>query len=71
MATPLRSRGPRSLIRPTTAARQAHASASAGRHRLGMVTVTHPRSRRSPTASGEDHTTAAPPATACPPECRD
>eukprot|EP00969_Alexandrium_andersonii_P079671 3512609-Alexandrium_andersonii.AAC.1 len=36
-----------------------------------MVTVTHPRSRRSPAASGEDHTTAAPPATACPPECRD
>eukprot|EP00969_Alexandrium_andersonii_P097475 4302815-Alexandrium_andersonii.AAC.1 len=36
-----------------------------------MVTVTHPRSRRSPATSGEDQTTAAPPATACPPEWRE
>eukprot|EP00969_Alexandrium_andersonii_P286921 12683925-Alexandrium_andersonii.AAC.1 len=48
MVTPPRSRGSRRRSRPTTAARQAHASASAGRHSLGMVTVTHPSSRRSP-----------------------
>eukprot|EP00969_Alexandrium_andersonii_P169659 7500035-Alexandrium_andersonii.AAC.1 len=64
MTTPARSWGSKILRRPTIAARQAHASASAGWHSRGMVTVTHPRPRRSPAASGEVQTTAAPPATA-------
>eukprot|EP00969_Alexandrium_andersonii_P237332 10475993-Alexandrium_andersonii.AAC.1 len=66
MVTPPRSRGARRRRSPTTAAQHAQASASAGRHRCGMVTVTHPSSRLSPAASGGDHTAAAPPATACP-----
>eukprot|EP00969_Alexandrium_andersonii_P262179 11589507-Alexandrium_andersonii.AAC.1 len=64
MVTPLRSRGPRRRRRPTTAARHAQASASGGRQRCGMATVTHPSSRLSPAALGGDHTAAAAPATA-------
>eukprot|EP00969_Alexandrium_andersonii_P124629 5509023-Alexandrium_andersonii.AAC.1 len=71
MVTPPRSRGARRRSKPTTAARHAQASASAGRQSLGMVTVTQPSSRRSPAASGGDQTAAAPPATACLPECLD
>eukprot|EP00969_Alexandrium_andersonii_P174571 7718736-Alexandrium_andersonii.AAC.1 len=67
MTTPARSWGCSRRRRPTTAARHAQASDSAGRQSLGMATVTHPRSLRSPAASGEVQTTAAPPATAWPP----
>eukprot|EP00969_Alexandrium_andersonii_P119389 5278338-Alexandrium_andersonii.AAC.1 len=65
MTAALRWAGGSSRSRARTAARQAHASASCPRQCRGMTTVTQPTSDLSPTASGLDQTTAAPPPTEC------